>query len=322
MRHRTMLRMSRRRAVQAGLATCLAAATYRSFGSPADAGAADTLVTKPIPSTGERLPVVGLGTNNYSVSSAEDLAPRREVLRRMPELGGTVVDTAPAYGRSEIVVGDLLAELANRDQFFLATKVTAPDGELAQGRAMLDDSFRRLRTARIDLMQVHNLDGVDVLMPVLRELKDTKRIRYIGVTTSNTAQYPQLIEVMRRHSVDFIQVDYSIDNRTAAEQVLPVAQERRLAVLVNMPFGGRRSGNLFPKLAGRELPPWAAEAGAKSWAQFLLRYVVSHPAVTCAIPGTHRVAHLEDNLQAATNGVGLPDSKMRAKMLEFWQSIA
>jgi aryl-alcohol dehydrogenase-like predicted oxidoreductase len=319
MRHRTTSRISRRRALQAGLASLLAAAVHRSVGAPASAAADDALVTKSIPSTGERLPVVGLGTNNYSVTTAEDLAPRREVLRRMPELGGTVVDTAPAYGRSEIVVGDLLAGLRNRDRFFLATKVTAPGGELAQGRAMLEESFRRLRTGRIDLMQVHNLDGVDVLMPALRELKDAKRIRYFGVTTSNTAQYPQLVEAMRGHPIDFIQVDYSIDNRTAADQVLPLAQERGMAVLVNMPFGGRRSGNLFPKLAGRELPPWAEEAGAGSWAQFLLRYVVSHPAVTCAIPGTHRVQHLEDNLAAARGE--LPGSTMRARMENFWETV-
>jgi aryl-alcohol dehydrogenase-like predicted oxidoreductase len=312
-------RISRRRALQAGVAACLVAAARRGFASSA-AARADALVTKPIPATGERLPVIGLGTNNYSVTSAEDLAPRREVLRRMPELGGTVIDTAPAYGRSEIVLGDLMAELGNRDRFFLATKVTAPDGDLARGRAILEDSFRRLRTTRIDLMQVHNLDGVDTLIPTLREMKDAKRIRYVGVTTSNDEQYPQLIAAMRQHPLDFIQVDYSIENRAAAAQVLPLAQERGLAVLINMPFGGRRSGNLFPRLAGRELPPWAAEAGARSWAQFLLRYVASHPAVTCVVPGTHRVQHLEDN-QAAARG-GLPDAAMRSRMEEYWASVA
>ena len=318
MQDATRFRISRRQALRAGVAACVAAATHRAFASPADAGA-NAVVTKPIPSTGERLPVIGLGTNNYSVASAEDLAPRREVLRRMAELGGKVVDTAPAYGRSEIVLGDLMAELGNRDRFFLATKVTAPDGDLARGRAMLEDSFRRLRTQRIDLMQVHNLDGVDALMPALREMKDAKRIRYVGITTSNDEQYPQMIEAMRRHALDFIQVDYSIDNRAAAAQILPLAQERGLAVLVNMPFGGRRSGNLFRRLADRELPPWAAEAGARSWAQFLLRYVASHPAVTCVIPGTHRVAHLEDN-QGAARGA-LPDAAMRKRMEEYWATV-
>ena len=312
--------ISRRQALQAGIAACVSAVSHRALGAAADAGHGTPLVRKAIPSTGEKLPVIGLGTNNYSVTSAEDLAPRREVLLRMPDLGGSVIDTAPAYGRSEVVVGDLLTDLGNRDRFFLATKVTAPDGDLARGRAMLEESLRRLRTPRIDLIQVHNLDGVDVLMPVLREAKEAKRIRYIGVTTSNAAQYPTMIEAMRRHPLDFIQVDYSIDNREAAREILPLAQERGFAVLVNMPFGGRRSGNLFPKLAGREVPQWAADAGSATWAQFLLRYVASHPAVTCAIPGTHRVAHLEDNMRAGRSE--LPNSSMRVRMEEFWATVA
>ena len=320
MRNHDSTRLSRRQALQAGVAACLAAAAHRSLGAADAPGSIAPQVGKTIPSTGERLPVIGLGTNNYSVTSAEDLASRREVLQRMSDLGGKVIDTAPAYGRSEIVVGELLADLGNRDRYFLATKVTAPDGDLAQGRAMLEESFRRLRTPRIDLMQVHNLDGVDVLMPALREAKEAKRIRYIGVTTSRAEQYPQMLSAMRRHALDFIQVDYSIDNRAAADEILPLAQERGIAVLINMPFGGRRSGNLFPKLAGREVPEWAVEAGAASWAQFLLRYVVSHPAVTCAIPGTHRVAHLEDNMRAGRSE--LPDRAVRTRMEEYWASVA
>jgi aryl-alcohol dehydrogenase-like predicted oxidoreductase len=312
--------ISRRRLLQAGIAAGVAAGAARALGAPTEPAGSAPLILKAVPSSGERLPVIGLGTNNYNVTSAEDLASRREVLQRMPDLGGSVVDTAPAYGRSEIVLGELMAELGNRERFFLATKVTAPAGEAAQGRAMFDESFRRLRTPRIDLMQVHNLDGVDVLMPMLREAKDAKRIRYLGVTTSKAAQYSKMLEVMRQHPLDFIQVDYSIDNRAAAAEVLPLAQERGLAVLANMPFGGRRSGNLFPRLAGRELPPWAAEAGAGSWAQLLLRYVVSHPGVTCAIPGTHRVTHLEDNLGAGRSE--LPDPGLRTRMERYWDSLS
>jgi aryl-alcohol dehydrogenase-like predicted oxidoreductase len=319
MRNHRSTAISRRQILRAGIAAGIVATTQRALAATADAAQATPLITKPIPSTGERLPVVGLGTNNYSVTSAEDLAPRREVLTQMPALGGTVIDTAPAYGRSEIVVGDLLAELGNRDRLFLATKVTAPDGDPERGRTMFDESFRRLRTSRIDLMQVHNLDGVDVLMPALRSAKEAKRVRYIGVTTSRTEQYPQMLEALRRHPLDFIQVDYSIDNRAAAEQVLPLAQERGVAVLVNMPFGGRRSGNLFARLAQRGLPSWAAEAGASSWAQFLLRYVVSHPAVTCAIPGTHRLAHLTDNMQAGRGE--LPGAAMRERMEQYWATV-
>ena len=320
MRSHDSRRLSRRQALRAGVAACLAAAAHRAFGAIDAPGSVAPQVGKTISSTRERLPVIGLGTNNYSVTTGEDLAPRREVLQRMSDLGGKVIDTAPAYGRSEIVVGELLADLGNRDRYFLATKVTAPDGDLAQGRAMLEESFRRLRTPRIDLMQVHNLDGVDVLMPALREAKEAKRIRYIGVTTSRAEQYPQMLSTMRRHALDFIQVDYSIDNRAAADEILPLAQERGIAVLINMPFGGRRSGNLFPKLTGREVPEWAVEAGAASWAQFLLRYVVSHPAVTCAIPGTHRVAHLEDNMRAGRSE--LPDRAVRTRMEEYWASVA
>jgi len=319
MRNHDSTRLSRRQALQAGVAACLAAAAHRSFGATDTPGSIDPQVGKTIPSTGERLPVIGLGTNNYSVTSAEDLASRREVLQRMSDLGGKVIDTAPAYGRSEIVVGELLADLRNRDRYFLATKVTAPDGDLAQGRAMLEESFRHLRTPRIDLMQVHNLDGVEVLMPALREARDAKRIRYVGVTTSRAEQYPQMLSAMRRHALDFIQVDYSIDNRTAADEVLPLAEERGIAVLINMPFGGRRSGNLFPRLAGREVPQWAVEAGAASWAQFLLRYVVSHPAVTCAIPATSKPEHMKDNLGAAAGA--FPSASVRKKMAEYFDGL-
>jgi len=275
-------------------------------------------ITRPIPSTEERLPVVGLGTNNYSVSTPEELAARRAVLRRMAELGGTVIDTAPAYGRSEVVLGDLMAELGNRERFFLATKVTAPGDDVKSGTQMLEESFRRLRSSRIDLMQVHNLEGVDAMMPVLLEWKKSGRIRYIGITTSNPGAHSRMAEFMRRHPLDFIQVDYSIGNRGAAETVLPLAQDRRIAVLVNLPLGGRRGGNLLAKVAERELPDWAAEFDAGTWAQLFLKYCISHPAVTCVIPGTSQVRHLEDNLGAARGR--LPDAAMRRRIEGYWDS--
>jgi aryl-alcohol dehydrogenase-like predicted oxidoreductase len=279
------------------------------------------LITKPIPSTGERLPVVGLGTNAYGrAQTPEELAPLREVLRRLPELGGKVVDTAPSYGRSEEVIGQLVAEIGNRAQLFLATKVTAPGGEAAKGVAMMEESFRRLRTDRVDLMQVHNLNGVDVLMPVLREWKQAGRIRYIGITTSSDAQYPQMIEFMKKYDLDFIQVDYSIGNRGAGDAILPLARDRGMAVLLNVPFGGRGGRNLLRTVADRPLPDWAKEFDAETWAQFFLKYAVSHPAVTCAIPGTTQAAHLEDNLRGARGR--LPDEAMRRKMEQFWDSLA
>ena len=277
-------------------------------------------ILRAIPGTSEKLPIVGLGTNNYTPTTPEERAARREVLEHMPRLGGKVIDTAPAYRQSEATLGELMAELGNRKQFFLATKVTAPGGDAARGAQMITESFQKLRTDQFDLMQVHNLDGVDQLMPALREGKSGKRFRYIGITTSDTDAHARMMEYMRKHPLDFIQVDYSIDNRAAAAEVFPLAQEKGMGVLINMPFGGRRDGNLLRKLGAKELPGWAREIGADSWAQVLLKYVASHPAVTVAIPGTTRLAHLEDN-QAAGRGE-LPDAALRKRMEEWWDANA
>jgi len=300
------------RLLAAESATPTAAAT-----TPASASApADAPILRAIPSSGEKLPVIGLGTNNYSPTTLEERLTRRVVLERLPRLGGRVVDTAPAYRESETVLGELMAELGNRERLFLATKVTAPGGSVDQGRAMIEQSFRRLQTARIDLLQVHNLDGLDVLMPELESLKRTGRIRYFGITTSRAAQYPAMLAAMRRYPLDFIQVDYSLGNRAAAEAILPLARQRRQAVLINLPFGGRRDGNLFAQVRDKALPPWAAEFGAGSWAQFFLKYVIGHPAVTAVIPGMTKLANLEDNARA---GVGaLPDAAMRQRIEKFW----
>jgi aryl-alcohol dehydrogenase-like predicted oxidoreductase len=291
-----------------------AATTPGTSATPAPAPNAPILRT--IPSTRESLPVIGLGTNNYSPTTLEERLARRVVLERLPQLGGRVVDTAPAYRESEKVLGELMAELGNRERLFLATKVTAPEGSAERGRAMIEESFRRLQTARIDLLQVHNLDGLEPLMPELQSLKRTGRIRYVGITTSRAEQYPAMLAAMRRHPLDFIQVDYSLGNRAAAEAILPLARQRRQAVLVNLPFGGRRDGNLFARVRERALPPWAAEFGAGSWGQLFLKYVISHPAVTAVIPGMTKLANLEDNSRA---GVGaLPDEAMRRRIEEFW----
>jgi aryl-alcohol dehydrogenase-like predicted oxidoreductase len=310
--------VTRREAIKAGLLAGAGVALGRGPLAWAETGSDLPLVTKAIPATGERLPAIGLGTNAYSVSAAEDLAARREVLNRMPELGGTVVDTARAYGESETVIGNLLAELGNRDRLFLASK-TPIQGDVSDADAAIGESFRRLRAETIDLMQVHNLHGVETLLPALRAWKEQGRIRYVGVTTSSDRQYDAMLEVMRRHPLDFIQVDYSIANRGAAERILPLAQERGMAVLINMPFGGRRAGNLFPQVAGRDLPEWAAELDVGSWAEFFLKYIVSHPAVTCAIPGTTRVSHLEANQRAARGRV--PDEGLRRRMEQYWDTV-
>ena len=284
--------------------------------TPAAKALADVPILRTIPSSREKLPVIGLGTNNYSPTTLEERLARRVVLERLPQLGGRVVDTAPAYRESEKVLGELIAELGNRERLFLATKVTAPGGNVDQGRAMIEQSFRRLQTARIDLLQVHNLDGLDVLMPELESLKRTGRIRYIGITTSRAAQYPAMLAAMRRHPFDFIQVDYSLGNRGAAEAILPLARQRRQAVLVNLPFGGRRDSNLFAQVREKALPPWAAQFGAGSWAQFFLKYVIGHPAITAVIPGMTKLGNLEDNARA---GMGLlPDAAMRQRIEKFW----
>jgi aryl-alcohol dehydrogenase-like predicted oxidoreductase len=275
-------------------------------------------ITRPIPATGERLPVIGLGTNAFGVSEPpEEYAARLDVLRQMPELGGTVVDTAHGYGDSEQVIGRALKELGNRDRLFLASK-TPIRGEVDAGAALVEESFSRLQVDRIDLMQIHNLHGLDTFMPILVEMKAAKRIRYIGMSTSTDAQYPDFLAALDRYPVDFLQVDYSVGNRTAAERVLPYAQDKGLAVLINMPLGGRR-GPMFGQVRGRELPDWAAEADISSWGQFFLKYVVSHPTVTAAIPGTTKVANLADNQQAGRGR--LPDAAMRKRMEAFWDAI-
>lgn len=311
-------RLSRRQLIQSGIVAGAAWSASTGFAAESKNTALGAVITKAVPATGEKLPVIGLGTNNYSVTAPDEIADRRAVLERMPQLGAAVVDTAPAYGRSESVIGELVAGIGNRDKLFIATKVTAPSGNLADGKATLQKSFENLRTPRIDLLQVHNLTGVDELLPVLEQLKKDGKIRYIGITTSNADQYPQMLESMKKHRLDFIQVDYSLANRAAAEQILPLAIERQMGVLVNMPFGGRRGGNLFAQTKDSKLPDFASQIGVTSWPQLFLKYVVSHPAVTVAIPGTTKVSHLDDNQQAARGS--LPDAAMRKRLEQFWDA--
>jgi aryl-alcohol dehydrogenase-like predicted oxidoreductase len=274
------------------------------------------LMTKAVPSTGERLAALGVGTNNYSPTTPEERAARREVLAGLTAAGASVIDTAPAYRQSEAVIGELLSDIGNRKQAFIATKVTARDGKLEEGVAMIEESKRRLKSTVLDLVQIHSLAGVDVLFPHLNELKRKGQIRYLGITTSSSNQHEQMVDLINAQPLDFIQVDYSLGNRAAAEKVLPAALAKRVGVLINLPFGGRREGNLFSRVAGRDLPDWAAEIDATSWGQVFLKYVVSHPAVTVAIPGMTKVNHLEDNLGAVRGR--MPDAAMRARMEKYW----
>lgn len=303
--------IDRREALRLGGTAVLALGGVALGARPGAGAPAAALVTRTIPSSGERLPVVGVGTaRRYDVgASPEARAPLREVLRELPARGGKVVDTAPSYGAAETVVGDLVAELGNRDALFIATKVGRGRAGAAAGIAEMHQSMRRLRTERLDLVQVHNLAGVEEMLPVLREWKREGRIRYHGVTTSSARQYDALVRLMQREPMDFVQVDYAIDNRAAADRILPLAADRGIAVLTNLPFG---RGRVFQALGTRPIPPWAAELGIDSWAQFALKYVVSHPAVTCAIPGTARPRYLADNLGAAREP--LPDEPTRRRM--------
>jgi aryl-alcohol dehydrogenase-like predicted oxidoreductase len=309
-------RVSRREALRSGL---LAGAGLGLAGKGWAAAGQTTdlpLITKAIPSTGEKLPVVGLGTDKFS---SDDRDAIRAEIKRMQEVGGTVIDTAAAYGESEALIGDALSADKLQGKMFLATKLTVSGagfrGGGVGGQESFDRSLMRLQTQKVDLLQVHNLDGVDALMPSLQKWKEAGKIRYIGITTSRVSQHAQMVEFMRRHPLDFVQVDYSLANREAEKNVLPLALERKMAVLANIPFG---FGSVLREAQSRKLPPWAADIGVTSWSQFLLKYVISHPAVTVAIPGSTKVAHLEDNQRAARGR--LPDEAMRRKMEQYWDA--
>ena len=273
------------------------------------------LITCPIPSSGEALPVIGIGTaRRYSGITAEQRAEISEVLSRLPTLGGKVIDTAAGYGEAEALLGELIAEIGNRRSLFLATKVGTEGREA--GMAQIERSFERLRTDMIDLIAVHNLRDTTTQLTTLRGLKEEGRIRYVGVTSTSARRYEDLERTMRSEVLDFVQVDYALDNRGAADRVLPAAADRGVAVMTALPFGRSR---LFQAVEGRELPAWAEEFDCQSWAQFFLKYNVSHPAVTMAIPGTARVRYLLDN-QGAARG-RLPDPQMRRRMEELIDSL-
>jgi aryl-alcohol dehydrogenase-like predicted oxidoreductase len=271
------------------------------------------LITRRIPSSGELLPVIGIGTaRRYDVSTPEEKAPLRDTLREFPRLGGKVIDTAPGYGQAESVTGELVSELGIRDQLFLATKVSVRGTDAAPGVAQMEESFRRLKTDRIDLMQVWNLQGPATLLPVLRDMKAAKRIRYVGVTTSSDQQYPQLEQLMQSEALDFIQIDYAADNRNAAERILPLAREKGIGVLVNLPFGRTR---VFQNVLQTPVPEWTKEFDAVTWAQVFLKYIIANPAVTCVIPGTAQVKYVNDNTQGMRGALPTAEHLKRLEAL-------
>jgi diketogulonate reductase-like aldo/keto reductase len=277
---------------------------------------AATMIERKIPKTGEAMPVIGLGTwQTFDVGAdAAAREPLREVLRLLFEAGGRMIDSSPMYGSSESVVGDLLAEARARDKAFIATKVWTT-GEEA-GAEQMRRSIERLRAGRLDLMQVHNLVDWQTHLRTLRRMKERGEIRYIGITHYTTGSLDALAAILERESIDFVQLGYSLGTRAAETRVLPVAAERGVAVIVNQPF---EEGALFRKVRQKSLPPWAAEIDCASWAQFFLKYLIGHPAVTCVIPATSKPEHMKDNLAA---GFGrLPDEAQRRRMTSFWDAV-
>ena len=280
-------------------------------------------ITRAIPSTGERLPAVGLGgANTFSrVARAEDFDAVGGVLRALLDGGGSVFDTAAGYGASEEVSGRVADELRIADRIFWATKVNVAGrggtpADPAAARAQIERSFERLRIPVIDLIQVHNLGDPPTQLGILDELKATGWIRYIGITTTNGRQYPTLADVMRNEPIDFIGIDYAVDNRIAEEVILPLAQERRIGVIVYLPFGRSR---MWRRIGDRPLPDWAAEFDAHTWAQFMLKFVVANPAVTVATPGTSDPEHMADNLAGGRGQ--LPNAQQLERMITLVERL-
>ncbi|MCH7933592.1 MAG: aldo/keto reductase [Gemmatimonadetes bacterium] len=319
---------SRRTAIKAGLA----AGAGLAIGSRLELFAEEVarqqelpLFTTVIPRTGERIPPVGLGTNRYSVSAPADIENLCNVLKTLTDRGGSVVDTARGYGRAEEVIGGCITENGNRDQLFLVTKYTESNGRRQSGGAPVDHMaqmelvFERLQTDMIDVMLVHEVRDAANLLPMMRELKAAGRFRYVGVSTSSDRDYRAMAPHLGRGELDFLQVDYSIGNRSAEETMLPLALEQGTAVVCNLPFGGRRN-SVLSEMGDAPLPGYAAELDCTSWAQLYLKYLVSHPAVTAVIPGTTKVEHAIDN-NGATRG-RMPDAAMRARIEATYDQIA
>ncbi len=311
---------------RAGFLRMLAGTMLAMAGAPRGGGAApanevatidSTIITRPIPSSGEAMPVIGLGTSQTFDVGADERArqPLRAVLQAFVDAGGRIIDSSPMYGRAEAVTGDLVAELAVRPRVFLATKVWTSGREA--GIAQMRRSAELLRSDVIDLMQIHNLLDWRTHLATLRRMKDDGRIRYIGLTHYTTGALAELARILASEpGIDFVQCAYSLGIRAAETALLPIAAERKVAVIVNRPF---EDGALFRRVRGRNLPEWAAEFDCASWAQLFLKYIIAEPAVTCAIPATSNPKHMADNLKA---GFGrLPDAKQRQQIRQLWDSL-
>ncbi len=273
-------------------------------------------ITRPIPSSGEQIPVIGMGTSR-TFDAGEDPAARQQlgqVLQSFFDNGGAVIDSSPMYGSAETVVGDLLKSVSNKEALFAATKVWTYGKQ--DGIDQMQESMRRMGVDVMDLMQIHNLRDWKIHLPTLRQWKEEGKIRYIGITTSHGRAHAELEQIMRAEPLDFVQFTYSIGNRTVEERLLPLAADRGVATLINRPF---QRGELFQRVKGKSLPDWSAEFDCRSWGQFFLKFIVSHPAVTCVIPATSKVHHMQDNMSA---GFGrLPSEGMRRRMLNTFESL-
>lgn len=275
-----------------------------------------TMLTRIIPSSGEQLPVVGLGTwKQFDVESTESmLQPLREVLKMMVEYGGKVIDSSPMYGKAEQIIGNLTTEPEIADKLFYATKVWT-SGE-QNGIEQMEESMKKMNRKTMDLMQIHNLVDWKTHLKTLKNWKEENKIRYIGITHYTESFHDELKEIIKAEQIDFVQFNYSINVRNAEKTLLETAKDKGVAVIINEPYD---KGNLFSAAKGKDLPEWASEYDIKSWGQFFLKYIISHPAVTCVIPGTSNSKHLVDNMNA---GYGkLPDGKARIKMINFFEKL-
>ena len=308
MKRRDLIKLGGRLGAGAGL-TALAGGWSHLLASQGD------IIKTAIPSSGQQIPAIGIGTVDFR-GNPDSAAVKAfgDVLNVFHQAGGRVVDTSPNYGNSEAVLGHLMKEMGIRDDLFLATKVDREEKE--SGLSRMESSFELLGGEQIDLMQVHNLRGTDIQLENMRAWKEQGRFRYIGITTHSSRQYEDFERAMRKHQLDFIQVNYSLADRGANERILPMAQDKGVAVLVNRPFS---KGRLFKAVAGQALPAWAAGIDAQSWGQVFLKYVVSHPAATIPIPGTSKPHHAADNMGALAGR--LPDQDLRREMEQFMDAL-
>lgn len=273
------------------------------------------MLQRPVPSSGELLPVIGIGTwKCFDVPDNRSYPELSSVLKTMHEAGGSMIDTSPMYGMAEKVIGEITEKMNERDAFFYATKVWTTGR--SEGIAQMESSFRKMKREQVALMQIHNLTDWKTHLPVLRDWKAAGKIKYIGITHYTDAMHEALEQVLRdEKNIDFVQFNYSVDARHAEQRLLPAAADLGVATIINRPFG---EGKLFQKVSGKPLPAWATEAGITGWSNFFLKFIISHPAVTCVIPATSNVLHAHDNFNA---GPYLPDHKTRLQMIECMSQL-